>query len=308
MIEEQLAVFIGSGLRLAVPLIFAGAGEMLSERAGVLNLSLDGMMLTSAFTAAAASWATGSPMAGLAAGVIAAVSVAYVQAILSVTLRANQLVVGIGFNILALGATTFLYREIFGPLSRDAIPGFTQLNWSWLTSIPVIGPALSHQTWLAYLAIFMVGVTWALLKYTSFGLAVRAVGEDPRSADKAGINVARTRYLGVLYAGALAGLGGAFLSIADSNTFTENMTKGAGYLAITAVIFGGWTPWRTLGACLLFGFATALQFLVPALQLDVPVALLLLLPYLLALIAIAGFVGKSRQPAALTIPFARGAS
>ena len=306
MIDEQMAVFIGSGLRLAVPIIFAATGEMLSERAGVLNLSLDGMMLMSAFTAALASWATGSPLLGVAAGVLVAMAVAAVQAVLSVTLRANQLVVGIGFNILALGTTTFLYREIFGPLSRDPIPGFAQLNLPWLAQIPVIGPALANQTGLAYVSILMVVVTWLILKYTSFGLAVRAVGEDPRAADKAGISVARTRYLGVLYAGILAGLGGAFMSVADSNTFTENMTKGAGYLAITAVIFGGWNPWYTLAACLLFGFATALQFLVPALQLDVPVALLLLLPYLLALVAIAGFVGKIRQPSALTIPFERG--
>lgn len=306
MIDEQMAVFFGSGLRLAVPIIFAATGEMLSERAGVLNLSLDGMMLMSAFTAALASWATGSPLAGVAAGVLVATAIAAVQAVLSVTLRANQLVVGIGFNILALGTTTFLYREIFGPLSRDPIPGFAQLNLPWLSGIPVIGPALANQTGLAYLSILMVLVTWLLLKYTSFGLAVRAVGEDPRAADKAGISVARTRYLGVLYAGILAGLGGAFMSVADSNTFTENMTKGAGYLAITAVIFGGWNPWHTLAACLLFGFATALQFLVPALQVEVPVALLLLVPYLLALIAIAGFVGKSRQPSALTIPFERG--
>jgi ABC-type uncharacterized transport system permease subunit len=306
MVDEQLAVFLGSGLRLAVPIIFAATGEMLSERAGVLNLSLDGMMLTSAFSAALTSWATGSPLAGVVVGVLVATVVATAQAFLSVTLRANQLVVGIGFNILALGATTFLYREIFGPLSRDPIPGFAQLDISWLAGIPLIGPALSNQTGLAYVSILMVIVTWWILKYTSFGLAVRAVGEDPRAADKAGISVIRTRYLGVLYAGVLAGLGGAFMSVADSNTFTENMTKGAGYLAITAVIFGGWNPWYTLAACLLFGFATALQFLVPALQLDVPVALLLLLPYLLALIAVGGFVGRSTQPAALTMPFERG--
>lgn len=306
MIDQQIAVFLGSGLRLAVPVIFAATGEMLSERAGVLNLSLDGMMLTAAFAAALASWATGSPLVGVAAGVLAAAAAAAIQAVLSVTLRANQLVVGIGINIVALGATTFLYREIFGPLSRDKIPGFAHLDLPWLASVPVIGPALANQTGLAYVSIIMVVVTWLLLKYTSFGLAVRAVGEDPRAADKAGISVARTRYLGVLYAGALAGLGGAFMSVADSNTFTEDMTKGAGYLAITAVIFGGWDPWRTLGACLLFGFATALQFLVPALQLDVPVALLLLLPYLLALIAIAGLTGRNRQPAALTLPFERG--
>lgn len=306
MTEGQLAVFLGSGLRLAMPIIFAGTGEMLSERAGVLNLSLDGMMLIAAFCAALISWATGSPVAGLAVALVVSIAVAYVQAVLSVTLRANQLVVGIGFNILALGLTTFLYREIFGPLSRDTIPGFSLLDFSWLAAIPIIGPALSQQTALTYVGLLLAAATWALLNFTSFGLAVRAVGEDPRAADQAGINVRRVRYLGVLYAGALAGLGGAFMSIADSNTFTEGMTRGAGYLAITAVIFGGWDPWRTLAACLLFGFATALQFLVPAMNLDIPVALLLMLPYVLALFAIAGFVGKSKQPAALTLPFERG--
>ncbi|MBS0339131.1 MAG: ABC transporter permease [Proteobacteria bacterium] len=306
MTEDQLAVFIGSGLRLAMPILLAGSGELLSQRAGVLNLSLDGMMLTAAFAAALAAWLTKSPMVGLLVGVMASLVFAFFQAILSVTLRANQLVVGIGFNILALGATTFLYREIFGPLSRDTIPGFGKVAVPGLAEIPVIGPALFNQTGLTYVAFGLVVVTWALLKYTSFGLAVRAVGEDPRAADQAGINVTRTRYLGVLYAGALAGMGGAFMSVADSNTFTEGMTKGAGYLAITAVIFGGWNPWKTLAACLLFGFATALQFLVPTMKLDVPVALLLMLPYVLALFAVAGFVGTSRQPSALTLAFRRG--
>jgi simple sugar transport system permease protein len=306
MTEDQLAVFLASSLRLAMPIILASTGELLSERAGVLNLSLDGIMLMAAFGAALASWATGDAWFGVIAAIVISLVIGFVQAVLSVSLRANQLVVGIGFNILALGATTFLYREIFGPLSRDTIPGFARLDFAWLAGIPIVGPALAQQTGLAYVGLALVVVTWALLKYTSFGLAVRAVGEDPRAADQAGISVARIRYLGVLYAAVLAGLGGAFMSIADSNTFTEGMTKGAGYLAITAVIFGGWNPWRTLGACLLFGFATALQFLVPAVNLDIPVAVLLMLPYLLALFAIAGFVGKSRQPAALTLPFARG--
>lgn len=304
--EDALIVFVASGVRLAMPILLAGTGELLSERAGVLNLSLDGMMLSSAFTAALVSWLTKSPVIGLAAGVACSLVFAWLQAILSVSLRANQLVVGIGFNILALGATTFLYREIFGPLSRDTIPGFTKLHVPVLSDIPVLGPALFQQTGLAYIGFVMVLVTWALLKYTSFGLAVRAVGDDPRAADKAGIPVARTRYLAVLYAGFTAGLGGAFMSVADSNTFTEGMTRGAGYLAITAVIFGSWQPWKTLAACLLFGFATALQFLAPALKLDVPVAVLLMLPYLLALFAVAGLVGTARQPIALTLPFRRG--
>lgn len=306
MTEEQLAVFMGSGLRLAMPIVLAGTGELLSQRAGVLNLSLDGMMLTSAFAAATVSWATGSPLLGLLVGVLASLVLAFVQGVLSVTLRANQLVVGIGFNILALGATTFLYREIFGALSRDTIPGFGKVHIPVLSDLPLVGTALFQQTGLTYIGLILVVVTWWLLARTSFGLSVRAVGEDPRAADQAGISVTRTRYLGVLYAGAFAGLGGAFMSIADSNTFTEGMTRGAGYLAITAVIFGGWSPFKTLGACLLFGFATALQFLVPAMKLDVPVALLLMLPYVLALFAVAGFVSTGRQPAALTLPFARG--
>jgi simple sugar transport system permease protein len=246
------------------------------------------------------------PLAGLAAGVACALVFAFLQAVLSVTLRANQLVVGIGFNILALGATTFLYREIFGPLSRDTIPGLDRVHVPWLADIPVLGPALFQQSGLCYVALAMVGFTWWLLERTSFGLAVRAVGDGPRAADQAGIDVRKTRYLGVLYAGFMAGLGGAFMSIADSNTFTEGMTKGAGYLAITAVIFGGWSPWKTLGACLLFGFATALQFLVPAMKIDVPVAVLLMLPYVLALFAVAGLVGTGRPPIALTLPFRRG--
>ena len=164
MSEDQIAVFIASSIRLAMPIILAGTGELLSERAGVLNLSLDGMMLTSAFAAALVSWLTKLPMAGLAAGLACALVFAYLQAVLSVTLRANQLVVGIGFNILALGATTFLYREIFGPLSRDTIPGFDHVHVPGLSGIPVLGPALFQQAGLAYVAIVMVFVTWWLLK------------------------------------------------------------------------------------------------------------------------------------------------
>jgi general nucleoside transport system permease protein len=303
MANESLIVFCASGLRLATPIILASTGELVSERAGVLNLSLDGMILSAAFAAAWGSWVCGSPLAGLGIAIVASLLLAWLQALLSVTLCANQLVVGIGFNILATGGTTFLYREIFGTLSRQTVPSFAALNLPVLRDIPLLGPTLFSQTGLVYAGLLLVVVTWALLRYTSFGLSVRAAGEAPQAADKAGIKVRRIRYLGVLYAGAMAGIAGAYLSIADSNAFTEGMSNGAGYLAITAVIFGGWKPWKTLGACLLFGFATALQFLVPALNLDVPVALLLMLPYVLALCAIGGLVGSARQPAALTLPF-----
>ena len=201
-----------------------------------------------------------SAILGVFAGIAAALIVALAQAVLSVTIRANQLVVGIGFNILILGVTTFFFREIRGAGASDLIPGLPVWRIPGLADIPVLGPALFQHSSLFYIGLVLVVVTWALLSHTSFGLAVTAVGEDPSAADKAGVDVNRARYLAVLYAGAMAGVAGAFLSVADLDTFTEGMTKGAGYLALASVIFGGWTSWRTAVACLLFGAATALQF------------------------------------------------
>jgi general nucleoside transport system permease protein len=306
MTQDQIAVFLGSSLRLSMPLILAGTGELVSERAGVLNMSLEGMMLTATFAGALGSWATGRPAVGLVCGVAAALLLALVQAALSVTLRANQLVVGIGFNILALGGTTFLYREIFGPLSREIIPGFVIWHVPLLSDLPILGVALFRQVGLVYVGLAVVVIIWAMLEHTAFGLAIRAVGEDPRAADQAGIPVALVRYIGVFVAGAMAGLAGVFISVGDIHTFTEGMTNGQGYLALAAVIFGGWIGWRTLAACLLFGTATALQFQLPAMGIEIPTAGLMMLPYVLALLAVGGLVGRLRPPAALTIPYERG--
>lgn len=239
-------------------------------------------------------------------GLAAAVGLAVVQAALSVWVRANQLVVGIGFNILALGATTFLYRQIFGGLSREVVPSFATWDVPGLSRLPGVGSALFKQTGLVYAALLLVVVTWWWMAHTGVGLAVRAVGENPRAADQAGVNVARVRFAAVLYAGACAGLAGVFISVASISTFTEGMTNGAGYLAVTAVILGGWKGAGVLGACLLFGAATALQFLLPSLGVNIPTAGLVMLPYLLALVAVSGVIGRSRPPAALTLPFRRG--
>jgi ABC-type uncharacterized transport system permease subunit len=303
---EAFAVFVASSLRLATPLVLAATGEMVSERAGVLNLSLEGMMLTAAFAGALGASKTGSPVGGLVFGVLAALAVAVAQAFLSVRVRANQLVVGIGFNILALGATTFLYREIFGALSREVLPSFATWSVPGLSRIPFLGPALFRQTWLVYAGLALVALTWWLMGRTALGLAVRAVGENPRAADQAGVDVQRVRFLGVLYAGFCAGLAGVFLSVASISTFTEGMTNGAGYLAVAAVILGGWKSWHVLGACLLFGAATALQFLLPPMGVAIPTAGLVMLPYVLALVAVSGVIARSRPPAALTLPFRRG--
>jgi len=302
---ELAAVFAGSTVRLAAPLLMASTGELVSERAGVLNMSVEGMMLTGAFAGAVGASATGSPVLGLLIGVLAALPVALLQAVLSITLRANQIVTGIGINILALGATTLAYREIFGSRSRATVPGLDTWAPPLLRDIPVLGEQLFRQAWLLYAGLVLVAlIAWGMRR-TALGLALHAAGAAPRAADKSGLSVTALRYGAVLLAGAMSALAGCFLSIGDIHTFTEGMTNGAGYLAIAAVIFGNWRVGRTVCACLLFGAATALQFQLPAMGVQVPGALLIMLPYLLALLAVAGLVGRQTAPAALTQPFVR---
>jgi simple sugar transport system permease protein len=300
---ETAAVFIGSSIRLATPLMLGAIGELVSERAGVLNMSVEGLMLTGAFAGAVGSWATGAPLAGLVIGLVAVLPVALLQAWLSNTLRANQIVSGIGINILVLGTTTLAYREIFGERSSDQIPGFGKWAPPLLGDIPVFGPAVFQQVWLVYLGIVLIALTGLVMRFTGLGLALHAAGIEPRAVDKSGLSVRRIRYAAVLFTGLMSALGGTFLSIGDIHTFTEGMTRGAGYLAIAAVIFGNWKIGRTIGACLLFGAATALQFQLPALGVNVPNALLIMLPYLLAFLAVAGLVGRQNAPASLTVPW-----
>jgi len=300
---EAAAVFVGSSIRLATPLLMGAVGELVSERAGVLNMSVEGMMLTGAFAGAVGSWATGEPILGLVIGLLAVLPVALLQAWLSNTLQANQIVSGIGINILVLGATTLAYREIFGERSSDQIPGFGKWAPPLLGDIPVFGQAVFLQVWIVYLGIALAVVTALVMRFTAVGLAVHAAGMEPRAVDKSGLSVRKIRYGAVLFTGLMSALGGTFLSIGDIHTFTEGMTRGAGYLAIAAVIFGNWKIGRTIGACLLFGAATALQFQLPALGVDVPNALLIMLPYLLAFLAVAGLVGRQSAPTALTVPW-----
>jgi general nucleoside transport system permease protein len=305
MKQQLLAVFLGSSLRLAVPLILAATGELVSEMAGVLNMSLEGMMLTAAFVGALGSWATGEPLVGLVLGILAVVPVALLQAFLSNSLRANQIVTGIGINILALGGTTLAYREILGQRSSDAIPGFSRWAPPLLGDIPVFGSALFEQVWMVYLALALVAVVALVLRYTAIGIVLRAAGDDPRALDKAGLSVTGVRYGAVMFAGLMSALAGTYISIGDIHTFTEGMTSGAGYLAIAAVIFGNWRVGRAFAACLLFGTAAALQFQLPDMGVRLPTAILIMMPYLLALLAVAGLVGRQTAPAALTVPYRR---
>jgi general nucleoside transport system permease protein len=306
MTLEQFAVFVGSSLRLATPLLFGATGEIVSEKAGVLNMSVEGMMLTAAFGGAYGSLISGSATVGLVCGILSVLPVALLQAFLSNTLRLNQIVTGIGINILALGATTLAYREIFGARSSQLVAGFANWTPPLLGEIPVVGQPIFQQVWIFYLAVALFVFVALGLNYTSIGLALRAVGADPKSANRAGISVIPLRYGAVLFAGLCSALGGVFISLGNIHTFTEGMTSGAGYLAITAVIFGNWRVWRMVGACLLFGAATALQFQLRPMGIEVPTAFLIMLPYVLAFVAVTGLVGRQTPPAALTLPFLSG--
>jgi general nucleoside transport system permease protein len=306
MTLEQFAVFVGSSLRLATPLLFGATGEIVSEKAGVLNMSIEGMMLTAAFGGACGSLLSGSATVGLVCGLVSVLPVALLQAFLSNTLRLNQIVTGIGINILSLGATTLAYREVFGARSSQLVAGFATWTPPLLGQIPVIGQPIFEQVWIFYLAVALFICVALGLNYTSVGLALRAVGVDPKAANHAGISVILVRYGAVLFAGLCSALGGVFISLGNIHTFTEGMTSGAGYLAITAVIFGNWRVWRMVGACLLFGAATALQFQLRPMGIEVPTAFLIMLPYVLAFIAVTGLVGRQTPPAALTLPFLDG--
>jgi general nucleoside transport system permease protein len=270
-----------------------------------LNMSIEGMMLTGAFAAAVGAWATGNPFIGLLICILAVLPVALLQSVLSNSLRANQIVTGIGINILALGATTLAYREIFGARSREQIPGLSKWSPPWLGDIPIFGQAVFEQVWLLYAGLAVIVLVALVLRYTTIGIVLHAAGAEPRALDKSGVSVSRVRYLGVIFAGFMSALAGAFLSIGDIHTFTEGMTRGAGYLAIAAVIFGKWTLGGTILACLLFGAATALQFQLPTLGIDVPNAFLIMLPYLLALLAVGGLAGRQTSPRALGEPYFR---
>jgi len=301
----MLALFIGSSLRLAMPMLLGSMGELVSERAGVLNLSVEGMMLTGAFAGAMGSLATGSATLGLVLALAAVLPVALLQAFLSITLRANQIVTGIGINILVLGGTTMAYRELLGHRSRVQIPGLDKWAPPGLGDIPVFGPAVFDQTWLLYAALaFVIGIA-LVMRYTAVGLAIHAAGAEPRALDKSGGSVTRVRYGAVVFTGMMSALGGAFLSLGDIHTFTEGMTNGAGYLALVAVIFGNWKVGRTVFACLFFGAATALQFQLPAMGIQIPTAILIMLPYVMALLAVSGLVGRQTPPPYLTHAYVR---
>ncbi len=281
-----------STIRLSTPLILAALGGMFSERAGVINIALEGMMLAGAFTAAAVTYAVGNPYVGLAAGMAAGALIALIHAVACITYKADQVVTGTAINILMIGMPAFLSGALF--LSSGSTPQIPKDHL--IPSIPII------------MAIVFVPLSWYVLYKTPFGLRLRSVGENPEAADAAGISVSRMKFAGVLLSGALAGIGGAYLSIGQSSLFTRNMTSGRGFIALAALIFGKWRPVQTLLACLLFGFTEAISIQMQGvIKLpsgdDIPVQFIQMVPYLLTIVVLAGFIGSSRPPQALGIPY-----
>lgn len=244
-------------VRLSVPLALAAVGETIAERTGMLNIGLEGMMLSGAFGAILGGHLTGDPLLGAICGALAGALMAAIASLFMITLRADQVVVGVGLVLLAGGLTTFLFREYIpqgtrvGPLESHAVP--------LLSDIPAIGPALFDQNILVYSTYVLIAATALIVNRTSWGLIIRAAGQGPRALDASGHSVTMTRWFGMIFAGAMSGLGGAYLSVGQLGSFNENMTNGRGYIALAAVVFGGWAISRVVGACILFGSITALQ-------------------------------------------------
>jgi simple sugar transport system permease protein len=297
--------FLAAIIRIATPLAFATLGEMFSERAGVLNLGIEGIMLLSAMVGFTAASLTGSLWLGVLAAMAAGTLMSALHAFLTVALGLSQHVCGIGITLLSSGLAYFFYRLIFGQQSvPPSIKGFGTLSIPILKDIPVLGPALFDQFVLVYLAIVAIPVAAFVLYRTPWGLAVRMVGENPRAADSAGVSVIGTRFQAVMLGGALMGLAGAFLTMAQFNAFTFGVVSGRGWVAIALVVFGRWDPWRSAGAALLFAFVDALQLRLQASGLGhIPYEAFLMLPFVLTIVAMAFMSRNAVAPAALLKPF-----
>lgn len=275
-----------STIRLATPLLLASLGGLWSERSGVINIALEGLLLAGAFTAAVVTHFLHNPWLGLTAAILAGMATALVHAFVCITCKADQVVSGMAINILFLGLPALLSGAFFD--STGATP---QIPKDQLLPIaPIV------------MAFALVPVTWYVLNRTRFGLRLRAVGENPEAADTAGIRVEAIRYAGVILSGAFAAIGGAYLSIGQSSLFTRNMSAGRGFIALAALIFGKWRPVQTMLACLLFGLAEAVTIQMQGVT-PIPVEFIQMIPYVLTIVVLAGFIGLSRPPRALGLPY-----
>jgi ABC-type uncharacterized transport system permease subunit len=297
------SALLAAMLRYATPLAFAAMGGIFSERSGVVNIGLEGMMLAGAFFGILGADKLDSWPLGLLCAAVAGGTFAFIHAFFAIQLRADQIVGGTAINFLALGITGYLFIDIYGGQGTPPnVPEIPDVHLGFLDDWYFIGPILGQLNLMIWLAVATIVVTYVVLFKTPVGLRIRAVGEHPRAADTVGISVYATRYAAVTLSGVLAALGGAYLSIGFVNSFNQNMTAGRGFIALAAVIFGNWRPWGAAAAALLFGFSSALAQRLPAYS-ESAAVLFQTLPYVLTLIAVAGVIGRSIPPAAVGRPY-----
>jgi simple sugar transport system permease protein len=300
------SALLAAMLRYATPLTFAAIGGLFSERSGVVNIGLEGMMLMGAFFGLVAADKLNSWWLGLGAALLAGGLTALIHAVMSIHLRADQIVSGTAVNFLALGVTGYFFIDIYGSQGTpgEGIPRIPDVTVPFLQDIPFIGDVIGQMNLMIWLSFALLLVTYVVVFKTPIGLRLRAVGEHPRAADTVGINVYATRYAAVVVSGMLAAAGGAYLSIGFLGSFNENMTAGRGFIALAALIFGNWRPFGAFGAALLFGFSSALAQRLPEYSPSGAV-LFQALPYVLTLIAVAGVIGRSIPPAAVGRPYVK---
>lgn len=306
--EVPVAFILGSALVLAVPIILGAMAGVMSERVGVVNIAIEGQLLTGAFMAAVVSTITGNQILGLISASLTAALFSAVLAVFAVRFLAQQIIVGVVLNVLAIGITNFLYQQW---LTEDEAatnsPGTLPIiSIPFLSDIPIVGPVLFQNRITVFMAIAIVILLWVVLFKTKLGLRARAVGEHPLAADTVGINVGRTRFWWVTLGGLVAGLGGATLTIGSAGSFGREMSGGLGFIALAVVILGRWHPGYATAAALLFGFSIILRIWANQVSPGIPTSFITMVPYLVTLIAVVGFVGRSRPPAADGIPYVKG--
>lgn len=300
-----LVSILASTLRITTPIALASIGEVYSERSGIVNLGLEGQMLTGAFAAVVGSYYTNSPVVGVLAGIGAGILLGWLHALFVIQFRANQIVIGVGMNIFALGLTTIGLQTIWGNRGKSAaVNGLPPIKLGPLADLPFLGPVFDGQTILVYIMLLVALISWYVIFRTTFGLRLRVVGENPQAADSVGININRIKYLAVMLGGALSGLGGTYLSLSDLSLFSRNMSTGRGFIALAATILGNWNPLGALGGSAIFGFLGALQIRLQAT--GFPTQFIQMIPYVLVIIIVAGFVQRVRAPGAVGEIYERG--
>jgi simple sugar transport system permease protein len=304
--EAAIIGILTSMVRLAMPYLYAAIGESFAQSSGVVDLGVEGIMLVGAFVGYYVALTTGDLWMGMALAALAGLLMGLLMSAISVSLRAEQGISGIGLYILGLGLSSLLFKVLVGGVKT--ISGFQPVDLPWLSDIPIVGPILFRQSAPVYIAFALVPLAWWILDKTTWGLRIKAVGQSPAAADSLGVSVDRVRYASVCLGAALAGVAGASVSLALVNLYQDNLTAGMGFIAVALVYFGGWRPLGVLGGALLFSFVNALQLWLQVLGVAIASDLAVMMPYILTIVVLAVMTNRARMPAALNKPFQRGES